>query len=147
MKIGIIGAGVAGMSAAWDLINAGHDVTLYEAEPRVGGLAAGFQDEGWDWTLEKFYHHWFQTDADLLKLAEELGVSDKVLFPRPKTSFWIDGRIVRSEISPSAIFLPLPFGAKVHFGLGGVRLKLMRDWKMLEQTTAHEWLLANMGQK
>lgn len=147
MNIGIIGAGVAGMSAAWDFVNAGHEVTLYEAEPRVGGLAAGFKDEGWDWWLEKFYHHWFQTDADVLRLAEEMGVRDQILFPRPKTSFWIDGKLVRSEISPSAIFLPLSLGAKMHFGIGGVRLKLMPSWQALEKTTAHEWLLANMGQQ
>lgn len=147
MRIGIIGAGAAGLSAAWDLVRAGHTVTIYEAEPRVGGLAAGFRDEGWDWWLEKFYHHWFQTDADVLKLAEEMGVRDKVLFPRPKTSFWIDGKIVRSEISPSAIFLPLPLWAKFRFGLGGVRLKLTPSWQPLEKVTAHEWMLANMGQK
>lgn len=146
MKIGIIGAGVAGMSAAWDFINAGHEVSIFEAEPRVGGLAAGFKDEGWDWTLEKFYHHWFQTDADLLKLADELGVRDQILFPRPKTSFWIDGKIVRSEISPSAIFLPLAPWAKFRFGLGGLRLKLMPSWQKLEGVTAHEWMLANMGE-
>jgi len=146
VKIGIIGAGVAGMSAAWDFINAGHEVSIFEAEPRVGGLAAGFKDEAWDWTLEKFYHHWFQTDADLLKLADELGVRDQILFPRPKTSFWIDGKVVRSEISPSAIFLPLPLWAKFRFGLGGLRLKLMPTWQKLEQVTAHEWMLANMGE-
>ena len=147
MNIGIIGAGVAGMSAAWDLLAAGHQDTLFEAESRVGGLASGFKDESWDWSLEKFYHHWFQTDADVLKLADEMGVRDQILFPRPKTSFWVNGRIVRSEISPSALFLPLPLGSKVKFGLGGVRLKLMRDWKALEATTAHEWLLHNMGEK
>jgi len=43
--IGIIGAGPAGMSAAWDLAGAGHDVTIYEAESRPGGLAGGFKDE------------------------------------------------------------------------------------------------------
>ncbi|HYO89833.1 MAG TPA: NAD(P)/FAD-dependent oxidoreductase [Candidatus Limnocylindrales bacterium] len=147
MKIGIIGAGAAGMSGAWDFVNAGHEVSIFEAEPRVGGLAAGFKDEGWDWWLEKFYHHWFQTDVDVLRLAEEMGVREKVLFPRPKTSFWIDGKIVRSEISPSAIFLPLALWPKFRFGLGGVRLKLMPSWQALEETTAHEWLLSNMGQE
>ncbi|MEP7290860.1 MAG: FAD-dependent oxidoreductase, partial [Chloroflexota bacterium] len=79
MKIGIIGAGAGGMAAAWDLIRAGHEVTLFEGEGRVGGLAAGFKDEGWDWWLEKFYHHWFESDSDILKLAEELGVRDKII--------------------------------------------------------------------
>ena len=31
MKIAIIGAGYAGMAAAFDLVRAGHKVTIYEA--------------------------------------------------------------------------------------------------------------------
>ncbi|MDZ4768329.1 MAG: NAD(P)/FAD-dependent oxidoreductase [Chloroflexota bacterium] len=145
MKIGIIGAGVTGLSAAWDCIRAGHEVTIYEAGDAVGGLASGFRDEGWAWQLEKFYHHWFQTDTDLLQLAEELGVADKVVFRRAKTSYWIDGKVVRSEISPSALFLPLPLLPKIQFGLAGVFLKLTPFWKPLERVTAHDWLMMFMG--
>ncbi|MBK8021590.1 MAG: NAD(P)/FAD-dependent oxidoreductase [Chloroflexi bacterium] len=145
MKIGIIGAGVTGLSAAWDLLNAGHEVHIFEAEKSVGGLASGFKDEGWNWSLEKFYHHWFQTDSELLKLAEELGVSDQLDFRRAKTSYWIDGKLWRSEISPSALFLPLPPLAKIQFGLAGVFLKLTPFWKPLERVTAHEWLTRFMG--
>lgn len=145
MQAGILGAGVAGLSAAWDLARAGHAVTIYEAEANVGGLASGFRDDGWEWSLEKFYHHWFQTDNDLLTLADELGVREKILFPRPKTSFWIDGRIYRSEISPSALFLPLDPIAKFRFALAGAFIKLTPDWKSLERVTAHHWLMRWMG--
>ena len=62
MKIAIIGAGAAGLAAAYDLTRAGHSVTIFEAAPQVGGLAAGFKAPHWEWTLEKFYHHWFATD-------------------------------------------------------------------------------------
>ncbi|MCB9450550.1 MAG: NAD(P)/FAD-dependent oxidoreductase [Anaerolineaceae bacterium] len=145
MNIGIIGAGVAGMAAAWDCVNAGHHVTLYEAEAGVGGLAAGFRDPSWDWSLEKYYHHWFETDADMLQLIAEIGQSDKVLFPRPKTSYWMDGKIVRSEISLSALFLPISPLAKLRLALVGVYLKLTRNWKPLEKITAHEWFTRYLG--
>nr|PZN54086.1 MAG: hypothetical protein DIU68_11225 [Chloroflexota bacterium] len=143
--IGIIGAGVAGMAAAWDLLKAGHRVTIFEAESSPGGLAGGFKDPAWDWSLEKFYHHWFETDRDLLRLSEEMGVRDRIIFPRPKTSYWIDGKIVRSEISPSALFLPLSPLAKLRFALAGAFLKFTPDWKTLERFTAHEWFLKYMG--
>ena len=60
MKVAIIGAGVAGLSAAYDLAGAGHAITIFEAAPAAGGLAAGFKSERWAWHLEHFYHHWFE---------------------------------------------------------------------------------------
>ncbi len=51
MEIAIIGAGIAGMSAAYDLARAGHRVTIYEASDGVGGLARGFREPHWDWSV------------------------------------------------------------------------------------------------
>ncbi|HEX8991500.1 MAG TPA: FAD-dependent oxidoreductase, partial [Anaerolineales bacterium] len=62
MKIAIIGAGFGGLAAAYDLRKAGHEVTIFESADYVGGLASGFKEPHWDWWVEKFYHHWFQTD-------------------------------------------------------------------------------------
>ncbi len=145
LKIAIIGAGAAGLAAAWDFAGAGHQVAVYEAADRVGGLAAGFQDEAWDWTLEKFYHHWFANDHDILALAEEMGARDRVLFPRPKTSYWIDGAPVRSEISPSALFLPLSLVSIIRMGLAGVFVKLTPRWQPFERVTADQWMRRWMG--
>ena len=66
MKIAIIGAGFGGMAAAYDLRKAGHEVIIFEAADYVGGLAAGFKEPHWDWSIEKFYHHWFQSDSSML---------------------------------------------------------------------------------
>ncbi len=47
-KVIIIGAGLAGLSAAYELTRAGHDVTILEARTRPGGrvftLRAPFSD-------------------------------------------------------------------------------------------------------
>lgn len=145
LNIAIIGAGVAGLSAAWELTNAGHTVTVYEAGTEVGGLAAGFRDDGWDWSLEKFYHHWFTTDSEVKKLIQEMGKWDQVIFPRPKTSYWIDGKIVRSEMSPSALFLPLSLLSTLRMAATGAFLKLLPNGQFLEKYTAHRWLSRMMG--
>ena len=147
LNIAIIGAGATGLAAAWDFTRAGHNVSIFEAADRVGGLAAGFQDDNWDWTLEKFYHHWFANDHDILRLADEMGVRDNILFPRPKTSFWLDGKIVRSEISPSALLLPLPLLATLRMALAGLAIKLSPRWQPFERVTADSWLRRWMGRQ
>ena len=60
-KIAILGAGIGGMAAAYDLVRSGHQVVIYEASDAVGGLASGFKEPHWEWSVEKYYHHWFQT--------------------------------------------------------------------------------------
>ena len=65
MKIAVIGAGFGGLAAAYDLVKAGNTVTLYEAESTPGGLAAGFKEPDWEWSVEKYYHHWFTSDEHM----------------------------------------------------------------------------------
>ena len=148
MKVAVVGAGVAGLAAAYDLTRLGHSVTVFEAAEHVGGLAAGFKDDAWTWSLERFYHHWFANDTDVLRLIEELGLSDQVLFPRPVTSNWHEGRIYQHDSIVSALRLPIiSWPAKIRYGLVGLYLKLTRNWRSLERYTAHEWLLRYMGRE
>jgi protoporphyrinogen oxidase len=141
-KIAIIGAGFGGMAAAWDLRRAGHEVTIFEAADYVGGLASGFKEPGWDWSVEKFYHHWFQSDKYILGLIQELGFQDKVLFPRPLTVMYHKGKFYPFDSITKALLFPgLGFGInKIRFGLVGLYLRLTNNWKPLERVTVDAWL-------
>jgi protoporphyrinogen oxidase len=149
MKIAIVGAGMAGLAAAYDLTRNGHEVVVYEAADTVGGLASGFKDPRWDWSLERFYHHWFANDEAILGLIKEIGHGDRLFFPRPVTSNWHEGQVYQHDSPLSALRLPIiSWPAKIRYGLTGAYLKfLTTDWRRLEQYTAHEWLLRTMGRE
>lgn len=141
-RISIIGAGFGGLSAAYDLIRQGNQVTIYEASGNVGGLAAGFKEPHWDWSVEQYYHHWFASDRHMLGLINELGWNDKLLFPRPYTVMYYQGRFYPFDSILKAILFPgLGWGInKARFGLVGLYLRLTNEWKKLEQHTVDAWL-------
>ncbi len=149
MKVAIIGAGFGGMAAAYDLAKAGHQAILYEAAEGVGGLASGFKEPGWDWYVEKFYHHWFASDKHMLGLIRELGWQDKVLFPRPYTVMYYNGKFYPFDSIPKmALFPGLGWGVnKVRFGLVGLYLRLTNNWKPLEKVTVDAWMRKWAGEK
>jgi len=163
MDIGIIGAGITGLAAAYDLTKRGHAVTVYEAQSYAGGLSAGFRDERWEWYLDRFYHHWFASDDDVIGLIDELGARDRLFFPWPTTSIYHQGQIYPLD-SPvpylkfiplsqlhRAIrmlqFTPLPLLDRLRAGLVGVYLTLIKNWHSLERVSADEWMRRTVGER
>lgn len=148
-SIAVIGAGVGGMAAAYDFLRAGHQVEIFEAADYVGGLASGIHDPRWDWSVERFYHHWFQTDKHMLGLIEELGWSDRVIFPRPKTVAYHNGRFYPLDSPLAALKFPGygGFFNMVRFGLVTVYLRYLADWRSLEKHRAVDWMRKWFGEK
>ena len=148
MKIGIIGAGFAGLTAAYELTKRSHEVNLYDKDAVVGGLASGFKDERWDWSPERFYHHWFASDAEVIGLIAELGLRDKLFFPRPTTSIWHkDKAYPFDNYLRAALFPHLSLIDKLRAGPVALYLRLTRNWQPLEKVTAHEWLTRWLGRR
>lgn len=148
MNIAIIGAGPAGMSAAWELQKQNHSVTVYEKEAVAGGLARGFIARNWQDSVESFYHHWFKSDSSMLHLMEELGLSDRVEFRKPVTVMYYQGRFYPFDTIFSALLYPgLGFGIhKIRFGLVGLYLRLTNNWRPMEKVTVHDWMTKYAGE-
>lgn len=148
LDIAIIGAGVTGLSAAYDLLKAGYKVTIYEGSDHTGGLASGFQDENWEWPLEHFYHHLFTSDKHIIGLVKEIGMEDKLFFPRPVTSVIYKGEIVPFDSPMRWITFPgFNLLDVARFGLVSAYLRFTNPWKKLEQETADSWLRRWYGEK
>jgi protoporphyrinogen oxidase len=145
--IAVVGAGIAGLTAAYELGRAGFQVKIFEGSERVGGLAAGFKAPHWNWPLEEFYHHLFTSDDAILNLAQDIGST--VFFRRPTTSMWFDGQIYPFDTPLRVLTFPhLGLVDKVRMGLVIAYLRyLTRNWQKLERTTSDAWLRQWMGER
>lgn len=146
MKIGIVGAGFTGLSAAYELTKKGHDVVVFEKDQIPGGLALGFKKDKWKWSLEKHYHHWFTNDKYVLNLAKE--INHKVFIKRPKTSVYVNDGIYQFD-SPKDVLLfsKLSLINRLRMGIIIGFLKFNPFWKPLEKINAAKFLPKTIGKK
>mmetsp|Transcript_122264 Transcript_122264/g.228354 ORF Transcript_122264/g.228354 Transcript_122264/m.228354 type:complete len:604 (-) Transcript_122264:141-1952(-) len=75
LKIGIVGAGLAGMVAAMDLVDAGHEVELFEARPFVGGKVSSWKDKDGN-HIEMGLHVFFGCYYNLFGIMQRVGAID-----------------------------------------------------------------------
>lgn len=95
LDIVIIGAGMAGLTAAAYLSRAGHRVTVYEQYPKIGGVTATMREQGFSWDLGPLLLEGFAPDERAGRILKELGIAEKVQIQQddrayvfPDFSFW-----------------------------------------------------------
>lgn len=95
MRVGIIGGGVTGIVAGYYLSKKGHDVVIFESEEDVGGLLGSYHISkgGVSYNIECFYHHIFRSDRELIGLIEELGLSERLLWLKGSTGYYVGGKL------------------------------------------------------
>ncbi|PYO95204.1 MAG: hypothetical protein DMD62_02515 [Gemmatimonadetes bacterium] len=87
MKVIVVGAGIAGLAAAWELTKAGIEVMVLESERRAGGVIVTEPVDGF--VVEGGPDGFLAGEAELPELARELGIGDRVVSQRARgTSIW-----------------------------------------------------------
>ena len=145
MKIGIIGAGFSGLASAYYLAKKSHEVTVFEKDPQPGGLAVGFKNPKWEWSLEHHYHHFFTNDKAILTLCKE--VNHQVIISRPKTSVYVNEKLYQLDSPMSVLrFSHLSPLNRFRMAASLAFLRYNPFWKMLENYHAIPYLKKSMGQ-
>jgi 15-cis-phytoene desaturase len=77
MRVAIAGAGLAGLSCAKYLTDAGHTPIVLESRDVLGGLVAAWKDSDGDW-YETGLHAFFGAYPNMLQLLKELNIEDRL---------------------------------------------------------------------
>jgi protoporphyrinogen oxidase len=144
--INIVGAGFTGLTMAYYLSKAGWHVNLFEKDAEVGGLAGSYKVG--EQYLEKFYHHWFTSDADVKGLIKDLDREKNIIIRPIKNGMYFSNNFFKLS-SPTDLlkFKPLSLIGRIRLGFVVLAVRVIKDWKKLEDITAKDWLIKICGKK
>lgn len=147
MKIVIIGSGLAGLSAGYRLCKS-NEVVVFEKDPDIGGMAASYclEHSGKKYFIERYYHHIFRSDSELLALIRELGLEKRMLWLEAKNAYFVDGKNYPMNTPVEILhFSPLSIFDLVKLGLLVFRIRLIKDTVPYDQIKAKDWILDIAG--
>ncbi len=143
-RIAVLGAGPMGLAVAWQLARDGHQPVVFEADDRVGGMAACFDFNGID--IERYYHFHCISDHAFLSMLDELGLSHKMHWVATKMGYWYQNRL-QAWGNPVALlrFQGLGLVAKFRYGLHAFLSTKRKNWQDLDQQDAITWIKRWVG--
>ncbi len=138
-RVAVIGGGVAGLTAAYRLLQLGHQVDVLEASPYLGGLVRTFEIGGE--RIECFYHHIFTTDAEVVRLVDEVGLGDRLSWRPSSVAIYYGGRMFPFMTPIDLVrFSPLPLWERLRLGIMGLYLRRQEEMGPFLSVTAREWV-------
>lgn len=103
-RVVVVGAGIAGLAAAWDLVQGGADVTVLESERRPGGVIVTERRDGF--LVEGGPDGFLAAEPELPALAAELGIADRVVAQQARgSSLWTGKKLEPLEEGRAAALL------------------------------------------
>ena len=151
MRVAIAGAGLAGLSCAKYLSDAGHTPVVVEARNVLGGKVAAWQDEDGDW-YETGLHIFFGAYPNMLQLFKELDIEERLQWKShsmifnqkdvPGTYSRFDFPDLPAPINGVAAILGnndmLTWPEKISFGMGLVPA-MLRGQGYVEECDKYSW--------
>lgn len=143
-RVIVIGAGAMGLAAAYHALKRGHQVTLLEAAPEAGGMAAHFDLGGL--SIERYYHFVCKADRSTFDLMSELGIGDRMRWAPTSMGYFIDGQLHAWGDPFSLLRFPkLSLIEKLRYGAMMFFSTKRSDWRSLENLSAKAWITSWCG--
>ena len=134
-RIAVLGAGPMGLAVAYQLASDGHKPVVFEADDRVGGMAAAFDFSGL--AIERYYHFHCISDHAFLTCWTNWAWPDQMRWVETKMGYWYQDRL-QAWGNPVALlkFQGLSLVAKFRYGLHAFLSTKRNDWKPLDTVEA-----------
>lgn len=134
-----------GLAAAYQLVRDGHQVTLFEADDRLGGMTASFDFNGL--SIERYYHFHCLSDRGFLQMLDELGIADRMHWTETRMGYWHQQQL-QDWGNPLALlrFKGMGLISKIRYGLHAFCATRRRQWQDLDNQNAVHWIKRWVGE-
>lgn len=139
--VAVLGAGPAGLTAAYRLVRRGVPVVVFEAGEEVGGLARTVVRDGYRFDLGG--HRFFTKSAEVEALWEGLLGPELLVRPRLSRIYW-RGRFIEYPLRPADVFAKVGPLELVRSLASYARARLRRP---AEAETYEDWVSARFGRR
>lgn len=147
MRIGIIGAGVTGLTTGYELSKRGHEITIFDENPTPGGLVRTTELKN-GIEIEEYYHHIFTNDTDVISLIKQLGLADQISWYYPKNAIYINGNHYPLTSAFDLLrFKELTLYSRIRTGLMVLKSRYVKNINKLDNTYAGDWIIKNAGRE
>jgi len=138
-RVVVLGGGAMGLAAAHRAATLGHDTTLIEAAPEIGGMAAHFDFGGL--SIERYYHFICKADQPTFDLLAELGIADRLRWVPTSMGNYAGGKLHRWGDPLALLAYPLlnPI-EKFRYGLMMYLQTKRTNWASLEKLSTKIWI-------
>ena len=144
MKVSIIGGGVTGLVTAYKLSKKGYKVTVFESSYFLGGQASVINLDGSK--IERGYHHLFKNDIDIIKLIDELNLTNSLKWYKSSVGMYSDKKLFPFSTPKDLLnYKPISLLNRFKLGLISLYLKRQTKWKKYENITAQNWIKKYAG--
>lgn len=138
----IMGAGPAGLTAAWELIRAGQEVVVWESDPNyVGGISRTVQAEGFRFDIGG--HRFFSKSPEVNEVWRQIMPDDFIDCPRLSRIYY-KGKFFNYPLEAMDSFWKLGFTETVRILLSYVRSRLS---PVKPETTFAQWVSNRFGKR
>lgn len=137
-KVVIVGAGVAGLTAAYKLLEAGYNVTVVERDDAVGGLSRTYHEE--EFAFDSGPHRFYTKNQEVIEFIEKV-LGEEFLTMKMTSSVYILGKYYDWPLSMKVV-LKLPIHIMISAGIDMIGLIFKKPKQAL---TFKEQILQKYG--